>query len=1420
MKKNVPFFNISGTGIVRNTLIVLLVFSALYVHGQGTNCTANAGGNAVVCGSTTTLTGTVTGVTGTGNPSWTFISGPVTPNIVSPNTLTTNITGMTADGNYVFQLSRACGTGTATSTVTITAHPRPAGFTAGPDIINICATTGTTTLSGVIPAGFNGTWRSINIYSLGRFGTVVSTNSQFSSTTVAAPVFSLVNKTIHDIDPAYYVILNITSADGVCSYEDTAIVRFIPNPVLVPVDRSVCRTLSEEPYIDLNTTTSPNFATAITGAAGTVAAGTTVTLNLISAPAGGTLSFNRISENRRMYVNGLQTAGVYQYTLTISNACSTYTTPTATYTLNGFNPQPLNFQPAGHGAPEQLVVYASGSSGGELHCSAGMVGSSTPERFYFDVNSADDPAQITTSVVTSGTAPPGGFPSVGAIGGTGLRNRWVDITPPSGGWQVGTYKFTLTTSWNGQCGITQSYYIHISDNSRPKVTVPDVSICYPGTGAVSVPVTLPAVYKGVVNSSYFQDLGAYYNFSVISKPAGSGTPVYTATNLRSITSTNTTISNLTTAGDYTFRIVAFSGNGAGPFLDQEYACSGTALADTFVVHVENPTNANAGSDQSVPCSQPVSLLGNTTGSGSGLWSLITSPSGSSPVLSNYTIVNPLLTGTTIQGAYTYSWTITSQYGSCASKDTVAFNIGAPGDDYGDLTAVVWPVAHAAQTSCQFTNGRPNVYNAATNPTTSVWAGNQLSTEYATVNGGNASANTDLYDDGLTTNGSAYITPGTSYPFTLMLNANRPATSVFFRVWIDWNDNGNFADDVDAVNGQGGNATYAGNATVTTAQTTVPYVFNVTAPLGVSNSYKIRIAVSNAAIADVYRTVSPTTVLALTSGEIEDYHAPVPVCNAQSAPALSRTSVTNICPATTADLSTITASNQNANVKLAWHSGTPATNSNKMVTVTAVGAGTYYAAFYDSVYDCYSTATTAVAVTVNTCYTVSGSVFHDVNGNVTKDAGDTFTSLPFPMYVYLVNSSGIVVDWATVDANGNYHLDVNSGANYTIELSAVRYPVGTNTLSTPIDNTLASQWTNTGENANGSIDGIPNGTLTVSAVSGDLTNYNFGIQQAPTTDVKAFNVAESSFSNTPPPGYPAHPGYKSMLASSAALTGYPTGGSLSGSDPEDCTAAGTCNTGSSFAITTINSNTKLFYDYGGGRGVEEINVSSGPVIIPNFNPGNLLIAGLKGQGGAGNPIGFTYALVDQTGALGNSAGYTIQSSTPLPVSLMYFNVYKHGHTARLEWQTSDEKNNKGFEIQRSTDAAGNWNAIGFTESSSYNASGSKYQYTDGSPLENINYYRLKQVDLEGNYRYTAVRTVNFDISDISLTPNPVSSELTINGLSGINEILLKNTIGKQLSVQRTQGRTVQINMTELPAGVYFITIKKEDGSMDNYSILKK
>jgi hypothetical protein len=663
----------SKTTILTKTIptLLLIYFCLLFSTSYAQNCSVNAGGNATVCSSSTTLTGTESGTTGPGTPTWTFLSGPVVPTILSPNTLVTNVTGMTVDGSYVFRLSRNCGTGTAISTVTITAHPRPASFTAGPDITNVCATAGTTPLAGVIPAGFTGTWRAVNIYSWSRYTTTVSTNSAFDNTSIATPVFSLVNKANHSIDPSYYTILRITSLDNTCSFEDTAIVKFVPNPVvLYNTTTSTCRIADQPSAVIFPSANSPIMATNFANTAGSPASGTTVSISVISQPAGANLTYDRISDEGRLFLSGATITGTYQFQLTVSNSCGTHTTPTLTYNFNGITPRNVNFQPAGHGAPEQLTAYSNAGSGGEIHCNS-KVGTTTPENFYFSIDPAD-PATVVTTVTPRGIIPPGGAPTV-AVSGSGTYNRTATVTPPAGGWQVGTYSFNVNTS-NGTCGVNQRYFIHISDNGRTSVAVPDVSACYTAAGAViSATIPLPAVYKGVVNTSYFQEFEGYYNFAVVSKPAGSATPTYTSSNLRSITSTSTTISNLNRPGDYVFSITAFNGNGAGPFLTTEYGCSGTAQTSTFTVHVEEKINANAGSGLT-GCAQSVPLLGNATGTGTGLWTIVDGPAGASPTIASPASPSTTANNLDVLGLYRFAWNITTPLGGCTGSDTVAFDI--------------------------------------------------------------------------------------------------------------------------------------------------------------------------------------------------------------------------------------------------------------------------------------------------------------------------------------------------------------------------------------------------------------------------------------------------------------------------------------------------------------------------------------------------------------------------------------------------------------------------------------------------------------------------------------------------------------------------------------------------------------------------
>ncbi|MET7259662.1 hypothetical protein KOM01_033010, partial [Dyadobacter fermentans] len=182
--------------------------------------------------------------------------------------------------------------------------------------------------------------------------------------------------------------------------------------------------------------------------------------------------------------------------------------------------------------------------------------------------------------------------------------------------------------------------------------------------------------------------------------------------------------------------------------------------------------------------------------------------------------------------------------------------------------------------------------------------------------------------------------------------------------------------------------------------------------------------------------------------------------------------------------------------------------------------------------------------------------------------------------------------------------------------------------------------------------------------------------------------------------------------------------------------------------SINGSTELYYDYGSGP--VRVDVTGGPVSIPNFDVTKLVIYGATGSGTGSNPIGFTYSMTDNAGATSSAAVYSIETESPMPVTLISFNVRQEGGIASLQWATSSEENSKGFEIERSANASA-WTRIGFVPSLSREAVSSSrldYNFTDLTPLGRRSYYRLKMVDLDGKYTYSQIRVVTSENSTIT------------------------------------------------------------------------
>jgi ELWxxDGT repeat protein len=83
---------------------------------------------------------------------------------------------------------------------------------------------------------------------------------------------------------------------------------------------------------------------------------------------------------------------------------------------------------------------------------------------------------------------------------------------------------------------------------------------------------------------------------------------------------------------------------------------------------------------------------------------------------------------------------------------------------------------------------------------------------------------------------------------------------------------------------------------------------------------------------------------------------------------------------------------------------------------------------------------------------------------------------------------------------------------------------------------------------------------------------------------------------------------------------------------------------------------------------------------------------------------------------------------LPITGLQFNVTKQTGKALLEWKTYSEFSNKGFQVQRSSNAI-QFDSIGFIAAKGSNGNGANYNFTDLNPLTGKNYYRLQQTDID-------------------------------------------------------------------------------------------
>ena len=111
--------------------------------------------------------------------------------------------------------------------------------------------------------------------------------------------------------------------------------------------------------------------------------------------------------------------------------------------------------------------------------------------------------------------------------------------------------------------------------------------------------------------------------------------------------------------------------------------------------------------------------------------------------------------------------------------------------------------------------------------------------------------------------------------------------------------------------------------------------------------------------------------------------------------------------------------------------------------------------------------------------------------------------------------------------------------------------------------------------------------------------------------------------------------------------------------------------------------------------------------------------------------------------------------------------KNPDYVKLDWQMSSETDNKGFEIQRMLENETEFKVIGFVDGIGTTTSITSYNYDDLNSYTGLSYYRLKQIDFDGQFTYSQIKAVvglkddNPTYIDVNTYPNPVLDQLLID-----------------------------------------------------------
>lgn len=220
--------------------------------------------------------------------------------------------------------------------------------------------------------------------------------------------------------------------------------------------------------------------------------------------------------------------------------------------------------------------------------------------------------------------------------------------------------------------------------------------------------------------------------------------------------------------------------------------------------------------------------------------------------------------------------------------------------------------------------------------------------------------------------------------------------------------------------------------------------------------------------------------------------------------------------------------------------------------------------------------------------------------------------------------------------------------------------------------------------------------------------------------------------------------------------------------------------------------------GGGGGIDQSGTFTSPLAVVAGNKITIRVRSVDNVDGAARIRIFNFV---------EPGGST------LPVQMSLFNAKQSGEQVKLDWATQSESNSDRFEVERSTNGK-DFKVIATIRAAGNSTLTQNYSAIDNNPENGNNYYRLRQVDLDGKFTYSMIKTLKWStIELVKLYPNPVRNMVNVRFTPERNEttaITLFDGSGKTLqrrNIAAVAGSNMVTawNVEGLAPGIYFFRI---------------